>query len=332
LKRILNNPDMPVQIIIAGKAHPKDVPGKSFIRDIWLMSRDSELFRRLVFIEDYSLKVARELVQGVDLWLNTPKRGEEACGTSGMKAAVNGTLNLSVLDGWYDEAFEESGGWAIGDRTPYSEDQDDLHASGIYSTLENEIVPMYYQERERGGPPEEWVKRMKTCLINMSTRFSSNRMVAEYDSALYKPAHAGYAQMSSNNFASARTYDGWMKGVRQAWPQVRVVETGPKLDTPVLAGKSVDLSASIQLGGLKPEDVRVEALIGHVNGDGYLEGSSVVELAPSGERGGAYSFSSSYLPSHTGRVGVSVRVVPKGSSGLVHSPLTYGCHPLLRWS
>ncbi len=161
LKRILNNPKMPVQIVIAGKAHPKDLPGKTLIREIVAMSRDPEISKRLIFVEDYGIQVAREMVQGVDLWLNNPRRGEEACGTSGMKASMNGVLNLSVLDGWFDEAFEISGGWAIGDRITYSEDQDDIHASAIYSTLENDIVPLFYQGSE-DEIPVEWIRRMKT--------------------------------------------------------------------------------------------------------------------------------------------------------------------------
>ena len=138
LRNLLTNPDMPVQIVIAGKAHPKDHPGKTLIREIVQLSRDPSLSKRLVFLEDYGIEVARDMVQGVDVWLNNPRRGEEACGTSGMKASINGVLNLSILDGWFDEAYEYSGGWAIGDREPYSEDQDEYHASAIYSLLENE--------------------------------------------------------------------------------------------------------------------------------------------------------------------------------------------------
>jgi starch phosphorylase len=154
LKRILLNKEMPVQIVIAGKAHPKDQPGKSHIRDVVQLSRDPDLWRHVVFVENYDMKVGRELVQGVDLWLNTPRRGEEACGTSGMKAAINGVLNLSILDGWFDEAYEQSGGWAIGEREPYSEDQDALHASAIYYLLDpaREAVADVHQPRFRLPP------------------------------------------------------------------------------------------------------------------------------------------------------------------------------------
>ena len=152
---------MPVQVLIAGKAHPKDHPGKQLIREIVQLSRDPQFAKHIVFVEDYDIMVGREMYQGVDLWLNNPRRGEEACGTSGMKAGLNGKLNLSILDGWFDEAYEYSGGWAIGDREPYSEDQDEIHATAIYSLLENEIVPMYYRGREE-GVPKAWMHRMKT--------------------------------------------------------------------------------------------------------------------------------------------------------------------------
>src|SRR5262249_46963161 len=150
LKRILTNSRMPVQILIAVKAHPLDVPGKSLIREIVQFSRDPELAKNVLFVEDYGIQVARELVQGVDVWLNTPRRGEEACGTSGMKAGINGVLNISILDGWFDEAAESSGGWPIGDREPYSPERDDAHAAAIYSLLESEIIPLYYGAREQG--------------------------------------------------------------------------------------------------------------------------------------------------------------------------------------
>jgi starch phosphorylase len=202
LKRILSDKDRPVQIVIAGKAHPKDHPGKSQIRDVVQYSRDPDLWKHIVFIEDYDMKVARELVQGVDLWLNNPRRGEEACGTSGMKAAMNGVLNLSILDGWFDEVYEESGGWAIGDREAYSEEQDNMHASAIYYLLENEIVPMFYERRDHGT--REWMQRVKQSIKYLSPRFDCRRMVREYDRELYDPAHLAYSAQLRSHFENAR--------------------------------------------------------------------------------------------------------------------------------
>ena len=202
LKRILLNKDMPVQLVIAGKAHPKDQPGKTFIREVVRFSRDPDLWKHVVFVEDYDMKVGREMVQGVDLWLNNPRRGEEACGTSGMKAAINGVLNLSILDGWFDEAYERLGGWAIGEREPYSEDQDALHASAIYYLLENEIVPMFYEQREQ--TPREWMRRMKQSLMYISPNFDCRRMVREYMTELYEPAHCQHLRLQQANYAAVR--------------------------------------------------------------------------------------------------------------------------------
>ncbi len=200
LKKLLTNPRMPVQIVIAGKAHPSDVPGKALIREIVQYSRDPEMTGHIIFVEDYGIQVAREMVQGVDLWLNNPKRGEEACGTSGMKAGLNGVLNMSILDGWFDEAAEESGGWAIGDREPYSPDRDDAHAAGIYSLLENEIVPLFYQGREQ-GVPAQWVRRVKQSLKYLSANFNCQRMVGGYQVQLYEPAHRAFEAVSREHFA-----------------------------------------------------------------------------------------------------------------------------------
>src|SRR5580698_6901487 len=235
LKRLLTNPERPVQIVIAGKAHPRDLPGKTLIREIVQLSRAPEIAKHIVFVEDYSIEVARELVQGVDLWLNTPRRGEEACGTSGMKAAMNGVLNLSVLDGWFDEAYEISGGWAIGDREEYSEEQDAIHASNIYYLLEQEIVPMYYAHSE-GGLSSEWVKRMKTSMINLTPAFDARRMVHDYAAHLYDPAHENWLKVQDNDFENARQRSRWNTRVREIWPLVNFVEMGPAPMGPVMSG------------------------------------------------------------------------------------------------
>src|SRR5215831_7242702 len=257
LKRILCSKDRPVQIVIAGKAHPKDHPGKSQIRDVVQYSRDPDLWKHIVFIEDYDMKVARELVQSCDIWLNTPRRGEEACGTSGMKAGMNGVLNLSILDGWFDEAYEMSGGWAIGEREPYSDDQDSLHASAIYSLLENEIVPMFYEQREQ--MPREWMRRVKQSLTYISPAFDCRRMVREYMTELYDPANEAHLKMRRSGYALARERARWNARVREVWERVRFVEAGPGPGGSVTSGKPVPVRAAIDLAGLAPNDVRVEA-------------------------------------------------------------------------
>ena len=341
LKGILLNKDMPVQIVIAGKAHPKDQPGKSFIREIVQLSRDPELWKHLVFVEDYDLKVARELVQGVDLWLNNPRRGEEACGTSGMKAAINGVLNLSILDGWFDEAYENSGGWAIGEREPYSEDQDGLHASAIYYLLENEIVPMFFEQREQ--TPREWVRRIKQSLVHITPQFDCRRMVREYMTELYLPAHQAHLRMLEADYNLAREKVRWNSRVREVWDRVRFVDAaaaalvagtdggpfgahaGPGSFT---SGKPLPVRAAIELAGLKPDDVRVEVVVGRVDSNGHLEETEVMTLPPVEEQGSVVVFGREIMPERTGRLGYALRVSPDHFD----DPLTRPCTSQLKWS
>jgi starch phosphorylase len=327
LKKILTHPGMPVQIVVAGKAHPKDHPGKALIREIVQLSRDPEISKHLVFLEDYGIEVARELIQGVDLWLNNPRRGEEACGTSGMKAGMNGVLNLSILDGWFDEAYEVSGGWAIGDRETYSEDQDEIHASAIYSLLENEIVPMYYGGREE-GVPEEWMRRVRQSLMNLSPRFNSLRMLEEYATQLYDPAHRAYGEVCRDGFSSIRRRAQWNADVERAWGSVNFVELGPDPDGTVFSGQPIPIRALVELGGLSPEDVRVEVVIGRVGVSGQLEETEVMTLPAVEQRGSAYVFAKEFLPMHTGRLGYSLRISPNH----YQDPLTRPCNSLLKWS
>jgi starch phosphorylase len=326
LKKLLTNPDHPVQIVVAGKAHPKDHPGKALIREIVQLSRDPAIQKRLVFLEDYGIEVARDLVQGVDLWLNNPRRGEEACGTSGMKAGINGILNLSILDGWFDEAYEGSGGWAIGGREPYSEDQDEYHATTIYSLLENEIVPMYYSGREDGFP-DEWLRRMKQCLAYVSPHFNSQRMLGEYMSLMYEPAHGEYSALKKNAFADARALSAWNQKVQRSWPEVKFVEIGGGPDGSITSGQNVPMRVVVDLAGLEPNDVRVEAVVGRVGATGELEDTTSVPLQPAGERGAAVVFEREFVPRQTGRLGYAVRVSPNHND----NPMTRPCNSLLKW-
>jgi starch phosphorylase len=325
LKRILLNPEMPVQMVVAGKAHPNDHPGKEFIRQIVQYSRDPEVSKRLVFLEDYDIHVARRLVQSADLWLNTPRRGEEACGTSGMKAGLNGALNLSILDGWFDEAYEQSGGWAVGERYPYSEDQDEAHATAIYSLLENEIVPAFY-ERDQ-GVPREWLRRVKRSLAYLSQQFNCQRMVEEYMTQLYQPAHHAYLDVSWNNFEKARQQARWNAEVSQVWPAIRFVELGMPPNGPVLSGRPVPVRAAVDLAGLKPEDVRVEVVVGRVGASGRLEETEVLVLPPVQQSGHVVVFEKEVVPRQTGRMGYALRI----TTNHYGDPLTRPCSALLKW-
>ncbi len=327
LKRLLTNPQMPVQLVIAGKAHPKDNPGKQFIREIIQLSREPEFSRHVVFVEDYDIEVGRELVQGVDLWLNNPRRGEEACGTSGMKAAVNGTLNLSILDGWFDEAYEVSGGWAIGDRDPYTADFDELHASSIYSLLENEILPMYYKGREE-GVPHAWMQRVKQSLMNLSPMFNSQRMLEDYATRMYEPAHAAAVSVSGQDYQLAREKAAWLSRVQQVWHRVKIADAGDGPGRCILTGTPIELQALVDLAGLTPADVRVEAVVGRVQPDGGLQDTTIVLLPSVGERGGQYLFGREFVPHQTGRLGYALRVSPNHCE----DPVTRPCNTPMTWT
>ena len=326
-KRILNNPTMPVQIVIAGKAHPHDIPGKTLIREIVQWSRDPQLARRVVFVENYGADVAEELVQGVDLWLNTPRRGEEACGTSGMKAGINGVLNLSVLDGWFDEAAEQSGGWAIGGREDYSPDRDEAHAAAIYSLLEDEIIPLYYQGREQ-GLPVKWMQRVKQCLSHVSAHFNCQRMISQYTSELYAPAHRAFQAMAREGFAAAREWVRWKHDVDARWPEVKFLAAPAGLDGEIPGGVAIPLRARLDLMGLTPSDVRVEAVVGRVGPRGELEETQVLTLNPLEQQGTVYLFGHDFSPMTTGRMGFGVRVSPNH----VEDPFNRPCNAPIKWA
>jgi starch phosphorylase len=244
-----------------------------------------------------------------------------------MKAAMNGVLNLSILDGWFDEAFEQSGSWAIGGREEYSEDQDILHARAIYATLENEILPAYYDGRDR-GIPSEWMRRMKQSLTYVSPVFSCQRMVEEYHSQLYAPAHNAWQQAAENGFNRVRSRTRWSRSVQEIWPRVKFVGIGGDTVRTVSTGATFPLEASVELAGLTAEDVRVEAIVGRIGVTGQLEETQVVDLPMLRQNGSVFTFGRDYLPHQTGRLGFALRVCPNH----FEDPLTRPCYSLLRWA
>jgi starch phosphorylase len=267
------------------------------------------------------------LVQGVDLWLNNPRRGEEACGTSGMKAGINGILNLSILDGWFDEAYEFSGGWAIGEREIYAEDQDILHATATYSLLENEIVPMFFERRDQ-GPPREWMRRMKQSIMRLTPAFDCRRMVGEYMTELYSPAHGAFSRLSTNDYQDARRRAQWNARIQEVWDRVRFLDLGADQIGPVLSGRPVQVRAAVDLAGLQPEDVRVEVVVGRVGTSGSLEDTEVMVLPAKEQNGAVTIFERQVVPDRTGRLGYALRISPNH----YEDPLTRPCSSPLKWS
>ena len=317
LARILNDPTRPVQIIYSGKAHPRDDAGKAFIQRLVSLARQPQFRRRLVFLEEYDMAVSRYLVQGVDVWLNTPLRPMEASGTSGMKAAANGALNLSTLDGWWDEAWNDAEshliGWAIGrgETYPNQDTQDELEAQALYELLEGDVVPTFYHR----GPdrlPRQWIDRMKASLGGLCQFFNTHRMVQEYAERFYAPAYRKFRDLAADDAKRARAMAAWKERVRTIWPEVRVesVENHSPATLPV--GQPIQARVRVHLGALTPEDVSVELYHGRVNAGGQIVNgvATPMEVAGPGE-GGSYTFEADPVAcSDSGLHGFTVRVLP----------------------
>ena len=314
LAEILNNSERPVQIIFAGKAHPKDEEGKEFIRRVVALTRDKRFMDKLVFIEDYDINTARYLVQGADVWLNTPRRPMEACGTSGMKAVANGGLHLSILDGWWDEGFQPGLGWAIGrgeepsDKYPL----DEVEAKALYRLLENEVVPLFYR-RDAYDLPRDWIGYVKSSLRNLCPAFNSHRMVEDYSEEGYLPASQRYLNLVKDDFAGARELGSWAQRIMENWSQVQVTEAQSSAPRSMTWGQELPISASVRLGGLQPGDVAVDAYYGRLGPDGEFAERMTHTLEPVGESDGVWRFEGKVLAQSTGRLGLAVRVVPNHS-------------------
>ncbi len=312
LARILGDPERPVQMIFAGKAHPRDNEGKEFIRRLVQFARDERFRLRVVFLEDYDMNVARYMLQGVDVWLNTPRRPLEASGTSGMKAAANGALNFSTLDGWWAEGFEPDVGWSIGKGEEYEdlEYQDLVEAQALYDTLESDIVPVYY-DRGHDGIPRRWVYKMKQALKKLAPQFNINRMALEYMEKLYRPASARWHEISADSFSMAKRLHAWKGRLAAAWPHVRITDLVVDHPDHVVVGQQVGVRCHVHLAGLSPDDVKVQALSGPVDVHGSLVNPGVFELKPEKDLGdGVWLYSGQLEATTSGQQGMALRVVP----------------------
>jgi starch phosphorylase len=313
LIKIMGDRDRPVQVIFAGKAHPHDNPGKELIRQIIHMARRQELRSRLVFLEDYNMNIARYLVQGVDVWLNTPTRPHEASGTSGMKAAANGVLNLSILDGWWDEAYTSDIGWAIGRGEVYDDHnlQDHIESNAIYHLLEEEIVPLFY-ERGSDGLPRGWIKKMKASMEATCPVFNTHRMLQEYTEKYYIPARERYDRLSTDHLAPVKTLAEWKARIHQHWSRVQISHVESDISGEIQVGTASSIWAEIYLGELTPGDVRVELYYGRIDANGEILDPQIVEMqSKQNGTNGQYAFVGNVVFRSSGQHGFTVRVVPK---------------------
>jgi starch phosphorylase len=304
LARILNHQQRPVQLIIAGKAHPRDEEGKSLVRAWWHYSLRPDVQDRVVFLADYDMALAEQMVRGIDLWINTPRRPWEACGTSGMKVLVNGGLNLSELDGWWSEAYRTEVGWAIGDGQEHGDDPnwDAREAEELYSLLENEIVPCFY-ERDGKGIPHAWVSRMRASMAELTPQFSTNRMLREYVDRLYLASAENYRRRICSNASEAALLYRWQESLKKHWHKLKF----GRLDVKSEDGNYV-MKVAVYLDGLDPEAVAVQ-VYAEPQDDGEAE-IYVMKLdeAPSGTAD-SYLYQA-HIPTHRPKEHYTPRIIP----------------------
>ncbi len=315
LKKLLLDPERPVQIVIAGKSHPADDGGKQLIAQMVRFADDPEVRHRITFLPDYDIGMARYLYWGVDVWLNNPLRPLEACGTSGMKAALNGALNLSIMDGWWDEWFDGDNGWAIpsADGTADPDRRDDVEAHALYDLVENNVAPRFYDRTGDGGVPVRWVQMVRHTLKSLGPKVLASRMVAEYVDRLYAPAGESSQRMSADDYAAARELAAWTARVRDAWPAVAVLHVDSQLSGQggAQVGDTMSLRAEVALGGLDPEDVTVEAVFGAVDPEDRLVSTSVAPLTIEGAVDGTVRYEGDVPLETTGPFGYTVQVLPE---------------------
>ncbi len=313
LLRLLANKERPVQFLFAGKAHPQDTPGKELIRQIIHAERKPEIRRRMVFLEDYDMVVARYMVQGVDVWLNTPRRPLEASGTSGMKAALNGAVNLSVLDGWWNEAYNASTGWAIGKGEEYADEdlQDEVESNALFDLLEKEVVPLYYT-RGDDDLPRQWISKMKGSMRAIGPQFNTNRMVREYMDKMYLTSLVQCRAFEENGFKRAKSFAEWKSHVHRNWHKLSVAKVIIENHEHLKVGDSITVKASVNLGGLAPSDVFVDLWYGALNAKGEIEHPSLALMKSTGQKdGSAVEYAGTIKMETSGRLGHTVRVLPR---------------------
>ncbi len=316
LAALLNSPSRRVQVIFSGKAHPRDNPGKDLIRQIVHLGRQEPFRRSLVFLEDYDMNVARYLVQGVDVWLNTPLRPMEASGTSGMKVAANGGLNVSILDGWWDEGYRPDVGWAIGSGESYDdlEYQNAVESQALYNLLEKEVVPLFY-DRGPDNLPRGWIAKVKAAMANLAPVFNTNRMVRQYAETFYARAAERWDRLTAEDLSSAKALSGWKRKLYDHFANVRIESVNDDIDSNgsgAHVGKNIRVDAVVDLGGLEPGDVQVELYYGPLDQDGQLTRGEALPMEQVGNEGDHRARYTVQLPcAHSGQSGYTVRVLPR---------------------
>ena len=313
LSEIVNNLKRPVRVIVCGKAHPRDQRGKDILKKVINVSLQPEFFGKVIFMQNYDMDLARFLVQGADLWINTPKRLHEASGTSGMKATLNGVINLSVLDGWWAEAYREDAGWALSELSGYKDEnnQNQADAETIYNLLEQEIIPEFFDVDEN-GIPNKWMERIKNALIAIAPQFSTARMLNEYQSKFYQPLGKRYKNLCANNYGETKKLATWKKQVRKGWNNIFVVDM-KIYDTntpPMQLGEKLGAEVTLDIGNLSKHDISVELVMAKVI-DGHVRIKNIYELKITNKRNTRVTYKTTVTASISGTYKYGFRITPK---------------------
>jgi starch phosphorylase len=332
IKKLLKNSDRKLQFMIAGKAHPKDTPGKELIRDIVRFSREEDVRHSVVFIEDYDTYVSGLMLAGCDIWLNTPLRPREASGTSGMKAAMNGCLNLSVLDGWWAEADYFNTGWPIGLGEEYDdlEYQNRVESNAIYEILDKDALPLFYHRVEE-SIPSDWIAKMKDAIRLNTPLFNTARMVRDYAVEAYIPASDRMGKLRANDYVKAKDLAHWKQNLTKEWHNISIksveVSTDASDVSDIKVSQPISVKAEIYLAGLKPDDVEVELYQGIVEESGEVEEGKSYPMALHGDRNGVSVYTAQTSYAGSGLHGLSLRILPK------HPSLSNSYEPrLIHWA
>ena len=314
LDKIVNNPAQPVQFLFAGKAHPADKAGQDLIKQIVDISKDPRFIGKIVFVPGYDITLAKRMVQGVDVWMNNPTRPQEASGTSGEKAAMNGTMHFSVLDGWWVEGYKEGAGWALPIEQAYEDNnfQNELDAATIYQILENDIAPAYYNVDRTTGRSSEWIGYIKNTIAQVACNFTTNRMLTDYMNQYYEPQSKRALEIKANDFKEARELAAWKTHVRREWENVQQTwRSDPQTSYDITQSKPYTASMKLQLGDLKPEDVGAEVVFAQTDKHGVPH---IVEIQPFEFKkceDGEATYEVTLLPEKTGAYLVGARVFAK---------------------
>lgn len=310
----MNNPQRPVQILYTGKAHPADGAGQGLIRRIVEISRMPQFIGKIIFLENYDMRLAKRLISGVDIWLNTPTRPLEASGTSGEKAQMNGVLNFSVLDGWWLEGYVKGAGWALTEKRTYEnqEHQDQLDAATLYSMLENEIIPMYFAKNTKGYSTE-WIQHIKNSIAQITPRFTTKRMMDDYISRFYTKLAQRSSYLKENNFAKARELTVWKSNMAAKWDQIEVVSVS-HVDNELQqthVGEGTTLEVVIDTKELNDKGLGIELVVTRMSQNNIEQLYDVEEMQLVRTEGSRMYFSMDYIMNRAGNFRYAFRMFPK---------------------